>query len=419
MKKCISILFLIILLSNVMIAQWKHCDGLIEYTELAKVLSFDANGKNIFAGMDGKGIYVSTDNGNNWIAQNTGLTNLNINAIATSGNNIFVGTEGGGVFLSTNNGISWIVQNTGLTNLIIKAIATSGNNIFVGTEGGGIFLSTNNGNSWSSKNTGLTNLYVKTIAINGANIFVGAYGPYKSGEGYISGGVFLSKNNGNNWTNTTKGINFVYPITIAINGNTIFYGTKVGIFWSSNNGNSWCEEFSRYLDANSITAIATSGNNIFVGTENWGDSYGTFLSTNNGKRWSLIDAGINSLSITSFAMNGNYIFACDYYGSVWRAKLSDFLTDVEDIHPTSNSYINISPNPATDNITISFSNSELSNTSISIVNYLGIEMKRFDNKELTGKNSINISTESFPSGVYYCTFNSGMNRITKSFVVVK
>jgi hypothetical protein len=33
--------------------------------------------------------------------------------------------------------------------------------------------------------------------------------------------------------------------------------------------------------------------------------------------------------------------------------------------------------------------------------------------------SISFSTEDFPSGVYYCTLNSGMNRITKSFVVVK
>jgi hypothetical protein len=46
-------------------------------------------------------------------------------------------------------------------------------------------------------------------------------------------------------------------------------------------------------------------------------------------------------------------------------------------------------------------------------------MKRIENNELTGKNLINVSTESFPSGVYYCTFNSGMNRITKSFVVAK
>jgi PKD repeat protein len=81
----------------------------------------------------------------------------------------------------------------------------------------------------------------------------------------------------------------------------------------------------------------------------------------------------------------------------------------------------IKPNPAIDYITISFSNSELSNKSISIFNSLGIEMKFKPSEgwQPSEGSSISFSTEDFPSGVYYCTLNTGMNRITKSFVVVR
>jgi photosystem II stability/assembly factor-like uncharacterized protein len=92
---------------------------------------------------------------------------------------------------------------------------------------------------------------------------------------------------------------------------------------------------------------------------------------------------------------------------------------VEENANICNSDINISPNPATDNITISFTNSELSNPSISIFNSLGIEMMRFDNKELLGQSSVVFSTEEFPVGMYYCIFTGKGNIITKSFIILR
>ena len=53
---------------------------------------------------------------------------------AVSGTNLFAGTDGGGVFLSTNNGTSWSPMNTGLTQLYVWALAFSGTNLFAGTR---------------------------------------------------------------------------------------------------------------------------------------------------------------------------------------------------------------------------------------------------------------------------------------------
>jgi len=71
--------------------------------------------------------------------------------------NLFAGTYTNGVFLSTNNGISWTPVNSGLTNVNVQALAASGSNLFGGT-GDGVFLTADNGGSWTAVNSGLTNV---------------------------------------------------------------------------------------------------------------------------------------------------------------------------------------------------------------------------------------------------------------------
>ena len=72
-----------------------------------------------------------------WV-QTNGLYGGDVRAFAVSGTNLFAGSNGDGVFLSTNNGISWTAVNTGLTSTIAYALAVSGTNLFVGTAGGGV-----------------------------------------------------------------------------------------------------------------------------------------------------------------------------------------------------------------------------------------------------------------------------------------
>ena len=56
---------------------------------------------------------------------------------------------------------------------------------------------------------------------------------------------------------------------------------------------------------------------------------------------------------------------------------------------------------------------------ISIYNLLGIEVIKINEDDLSGKNSINISTANLTSGNYFCSYNNGLERITKSFLVIK
>lgn len=138
-----------------------------------------------------------------WQQTNGPYGGKQISCIAISGSNIFTGIYGCGVFLSSNNGSSWAAVNTGLPITDVVALAISGNNIFAGTNNG-VFRSSNNGSNWVTVNTGLTNTDVWSLAINDSNIFAGTNG----------GGVWkraLSEMVGIEETNNNENNIAVYP----------------------------------------------------------------------------------------------------------------------------------------------------------------------------------------------------------------
>ncbi len=131
-------------------------------------------GTNVAYGNGGGGVLVSTDNGDNWTQSNTGLTNMNVRAIALSGANIFAGTFGGGIFLSTDNGSNWTAMNNGLSNSSSKkiyALAVSGSTILAGTDDG-MFISVDNGASWTA--TSIAN-QIYSFLVDGSTIYAGEY----------------------------------------------------------------------------------------------------------------------------------------------------------------------------------------------------------------------------------------------------
>ena len=184
------------------------------------------------------GLYISTDEGTTWHTVNNGiLDTANITTIALKGDTIFAGCYFEGVFVSINNGTNWIAS--GLTNQSITSLAISGRNIYASSgsiNNAGIYLSTNDGKNWTS--VGLKDVYITTIAINGKNIFAGTY----------SAGIFLTTNNGMSWDtvnnglpyNTEPAFNYIPIIYLAINGENIYAGTFLDGVWNSNdNGKSW------------------------------------------------------------------------------------------------------------------------------------------------------------------------------------
>ncbi len=101
-----------------------------------QVRSFSTLGTNLFAGVDGNGIFRSSDMGASWNNVSNNLTDYYFYSIIAYGTNLFVASETG-VFCTCDSGASW--KNVGLNNFIVTSLAISGSNLLAGTFGGGIW----------------------------------------------------------------------------------------------------------------------------------------------------------------------------------------------------------------------------------------------------------------------------------------
>ncbi len=291
------------------------------------VYSIAVNGSNIFAGTSSGGVYVSPDNGITWTQ--TGPANQWINTLYVNGNNIYAGTYGSGVFVSTNNGQSW--TQTALNNAQVYAIIISGPNLVAGTYNYGTLVSQNNGQNWLQ--TSFLIEWANTLAVTGNFVFAGTntgiFLTTNSGQlwnrlpvntinvnalvvtaptiigslllaGNSAGQVFLSRDYGQNWSQTASfTTHAVYAL--SANGPVIYAGTQSdGVFYSVNNGQTWTQST---LNNKTIYSIATSNSKVFAGT--YAD--GVYFSSDNGQTWA--QTSLNTGFIKSLAVNGSYVYA--------------------------------------------------------------------------------------------------------------
>src|SRR5688572_10481036 len=109
------------------------------------------------------------------------------------------------------------------------SFAVSGTTLFAGTFGGGVFLSTNDGIDWTEASAGVTNRTVLALAASGSNLFAGT-----------KGGVFRSSDNGTSWSAVNTGLTNSLVSSLAVSGTNLFAGTYGGgVFLSGDDGESW------------------------------------------------------------------------------------------------------------------------------------------------------------------------------------
>jgi hypothetical protein len=97
------------------------------------ITALAVKGSNIFAAVDWKGVYLSTDKGVNWTLADSGLPSTsNITSFAVCDTCIFAGTagHGTGVFRSTDNGTNWTAVNAGLNEENVSCFAVKDSKIF-------------------------------------------------------------------------------------------------------------------------------------------------------------------------------------------------------------------------------------------------------------------------------------------------
>ena len=131
--------------SNGMSWTWVDFGASLRFRFEKYVYAIASDGSNLFAGTGG-GIFQSADSGKSWTYDST--LPYQITCFGSSDSAIFAGVFGGSVFLSTNNGVDWIERDSGLTaSFDISCFATAhngtgGTNLYAGTIEEFIFLRT-------------------------------------------------------------------------------------------------------------------------------------------------------------------------------------------------------------------------------------------------------------------------------------
>ena len=170
----------------------------------------------------------------------------------------------------------------------VRDFTTSGSNIFAATTTTGVFISTNNGSNWTQTSLVMS---VYSLASNGITVYAGGSG----------NGVYRTTNNGVNWVQTSLNNQFI--LTLVISGNTIFAGTgspQNDIYLSTNGGDNW----SKVSDpGGDVFSLAIGGSYVFSGC----GPNGVYRTSNNGANWS--QTSLNSGIFYDIKTNGAQIFA--------------------------------------------------------------------------------------------------------------
>ena len=390
--KTIYILIIAIFTINIANAQWTQTS-----LDSNTVTSIVISGNNIFAGT-WNGVYISSDNGDNWTLSNNGITDTFITVLNINGDNIFAGTLDSGIFLSTNNGANWTPINNGLTNKLIYTIVNDGANIFAGTAGGA-FLSTNNGNNWIPITTGLPNYYtVYRLIINNNNIYASTLGE----------GLYFTTINNYNWAKIEEGLeNFSVTSSIAIIGNNILVASSDGLFLTNDIGNNWVNVSAGVIEHDYINTFVVFGDKILATSK-----FGVYISTNNGYSWSWTGEGL-TYENWSLVISGNTVFIGTYKGGVWKLPLSELGIKEN----TFNNNISIYPNPASDRLNMQFRDAIEGGYVLDVYNYLGKKVISEKVSQMEAEHQLN--TMSLNNGIYIYNITTTTNIYKGKFTIIK
>lgn len=113
---------------------------------------------NMYASINGHGMFESTDGGLTWTRNNQGIVRTVYQGTATGSSAGALFAFNGGIHRTEGVGQTYNLSMDGLNASFIHTMACyrDRNEIWAGTEGGGVFVSTDGGANWEHRSVGLT-----------------------------------------------------------------------------------------------------------------------------------------------------------------------------------------------------------------------------------------------------------------------
>jgi photosystem II stability/assembly factor-like uncharacterized protein len=210
------------------------------------------------------------------------------------------------VFAGTTEGL-WKTQDSGTTwhrvtapNIIVNDVMIDprdSTRVMLATDRSGVLLSTNNSASFSASNEGFAHRQVRALLADNKNSNVLYAGMVNDKE---FGGVFVSRDAGQRWSQLSNGLNGRDVFTLAQDekGN-LYAGTNAGLFRLAQNARIWTRVSLPGMMPN-VPDLAIQGNSMYVPTS----SGALLVSRDMGKTWNLQHAAKKEPFLKVKANNG-------------------------------------------------------------------------------------------------------------------
>ena len=421
MKKISGFLVMIFCLVNTTIplnAQWVQAST----PAPGQIQCIAISGNDLFEGNGQGQVFHSTNDGDTWTEVTSNLHNLavNIGCLAYDGTYLLaVDADGGGIFLSTNKGGSWTAINNGLTDPWINIVVICGTKFYAGTTYGEVFVSTTYGTNWSMIGSAFCNSRVLSIAAGANNLYASSQ----------SNGVFRSVIGDTTWIAINSGFPSSTLVTnLVANGSNLFaavYGSGGGVFLSTNNGDTWTQPGNQMTNDGTYSLCLypakkeTTSTNLFAGTM---DNQGVFLSTDNGTSWQSEGLAIPFDGVEDLKPGNGKLFALTVGQEIWRRPLSEMITSVNEISRLPNGLLlrQNYPNPVTGSTTISWQQTQQAHIILKIIDFTGREIKTILDCYLPlGEHTVNFDASGLTSGVYCYQLQADGEIETQKMIVNK
>ncbi|HEY9187483.1 MAG TPA: T9SS type A sorting domain-containing protein [Bacteroidota bacterium] len=392
-----------------------------------KQVNFPSDGGTIFSIMwlegtkylagTSKGIYMSTDNGENWSYFNkpentTVITDV---IIKTTNGTIIAGTSLG-IYRSTDKGNAWIKSNNGIDNPdFFSLYQTSKGDIFAGGKKGEIYVSKDDGVTWTKVLTAHPYSLIESIVENSKGyIFAGVYNAYDQ----YAEGVFRSTDNGKTWTSSKNGM--VSPtanVLLVVKDDVLYAGTQKGFHRSTDDGLTWQQMMTGLSQSYGVTAmIAPTQNEIYFGNA----LYGVFRSTNGGNSWSDYNAGLTRKDVSSMILAKDMTILVGSSGYMFKSlnKINNLNSSykIPDEYVLKQNY----PNPFNPSTIIEYILPEKSYVTIKVYNILGEELDVLVNElKESGSHKIEWNPKNLSSGIYFYKMFTNNHQLTRKMIFIR
>ncbi|MCX5687142.1 MAG: hypothetical protein NTV71_00610, partial [Candidatus Omnitrophica bacterium] len=313
MKHCLLLLITAIFIFN--FTGYIFCDDIwdlasgIKDSDL-KDISIDYDNKGVIYVAGAKTLYRTDDNGNTWLSVFSSQVNDDaINFIRVFERGVFVCTKNS-VFTSNDGKLNWkkIFKGVGEKENNVAHIAFSKDKRIYLATGAGLFISDDNGLEWTKDNMGGAGFGLKWIEFLDDLIFiVTEKGVYKSsGAGWKRTFVTSREDTERDADASDELIQAVKPVnSLAIHKDTIFLATDFGIFTSEDKGETW----KNFIDAGLISLRVKRilfSDVLYAITDK-----GIFVFSDKDKLWQNLYKGMATKEASSMAVDSD--------GNIWVA----------------------------------------------------------------------------------------------------